>query len=143
MSWDIFVQDLPQGIRSVDELPSDFRPRPIGKRVDIIAAIKEIIPDADFSNPCWGMIEGADYSIEVNLGQQEILDGFALHVRGGSEEVSKVVLKLLRHLGLCGIDPSAYEILTPKSLSAPGFRRWKDFRDRVIGQGDDGAGGGT
>ncbi len=43
MSWDIFVQDLPQDVHKIDEIPDDFKPKPIGRRADIIAAILDVV----------------------------------------------------------------------------------------------------
>lgn len=87
MSWDIFVQDLPRDAATVADIPQDFKPAPIGKRADVIARIKEVVPSTDFSDPSWGQIEGEDWSIEVNIGKNETCSGFALHVRGGDEAV--------------------------------------------------------
>jgi hypothetical protein len=49
MSWDIFVQDIPPLARSVKEIPDDFDPRPIGKWLDLVARIREVVPNADFT----------------------------------------------------------------------------------------------
>ena len=58
MSWDIFVQDIPPLARSVKEIRDDFHPRPIGERLDLVARIPEVVPNADFSSPTWESIEG-------------------------------------------------------------------------------------
>jgi hypothetical protein len=71
MSWDIFVQDIPPLARSVKEIPDYFDPKPIGKLSDLVARIREVVPNADFSSPAWGSIEGPGYSIEVNMGDDE------------------------------------------------------------------------
>jgi len=71
MSWDIFVQDVPSEAMRVADIPSDYRPSLIGKRSEIIHAIIDVIPTADFSDPSWGLIDGEDWSIEVNLGQKD------------------------------------------------------------------------
>jgi hypothetical protein len=47
MSWDIFVQDTPPLARSVKEIPDDFDPKPIGKRLDLVARTREVVPNAD------------------------------------------------------------------------------------------------
>jgi hypothetical protein len=74
------VQDIPPLARSVKEIPDDFDPRPIGKRLDLVARIREVVPNADFSSPTWGSIEGPGYSIEVNMGEDEHVKSFAFHV---------------------------------------------------------------
>jgi hypothetical protein len=135
MSWDIFVQDLPRDAATVVDIPPHFEPSPIGKRADIIAKIKEIVPAADFSDPSWGVIEGESWSIEVNIGKSEICKGFALHVRGGDEAVA-VVAAILDHLDLRALDGQTGEFFTPGPEALDSFRRWRAFRDRVIGNGD-------
>jgi|SRR5450755_2684951 hypothetical protein len=84
MSWDIFVHDLPSGISLVDEIPSDFLPAPIGLRSEIIAKVKAIYPEGNFSDPSWGRLELPDCSVEFNLGGSEQLKSFAPHIRGGN-----------------------------------------------------------
>ena len=66
MSWDIFVQDIPDEARAVRDIPDDFEPRPLGSRTEVIRRIPEVVPTADFSDPSWGTVEGPDFSIELN-----------------------------------------------------------------------------
>jgi hypothetical protein len=58
MSFDIFVQDIPTDIESVDDIPDDFTPRPIGRRSVVLAAIQKVAPHAEFASPEWGTIDG-------------------------------------------------------------------------------------
>jgi hypothetical protein len=133
MSWDIFVMDFPSDIKTVRDIPKDFQPPPIGKRSDIIMKIKEIVPFADFTNPSWGQIDGKGFSIEVSLsGDEEILDGFVLYVRGGDEAVG-VIADILDNLGLRALDGSNEEtgFFDPQK-SVEGLRRWRAYRDQII-----------
>ena len=106
MSWDIYVQDLPKGIQSVDEIPEDFVPGPIGRRSKVINQIIDLVPEADFSDPSWGRIEGADFSVKLNMGDDEDLQSFAFHVRG-SEGAVGVVAAILDRLGLQALAPGS------------------------------------
>src|SRR5947208_1346225 len=108
MSWDLFIQDFPVNARTVDEIPDDFNPAPLGPRATIIQRILEVAPSADFSDPAWGVIEGDGFSIEVNLGAEEIVNGFALHVRGG-DLAAACVVAMIEHLGIRAIDTSTGE----------------------------------
>jgi hypothetical protein len=54
MSWDIFAMDVPPEFKLMEEIPSDFRPKPLGSRSAVIAKIKNIIPTANFSDPSLG-----------------------------------------------------------------------------------------
>jgi hypothetical protein len=84
MSWDVFVLDLPPGIKSIDEIPEGWSPSPLGKHADIIAKIFALYPQADFSgDPSWGNLRLPEVSIEFRLGEDEEVDCLAMHVRGG------------------------------------------------------------
>jgi len=81
MSLDFFLQHLPVGIRSVEDIPADYEPGPIGARAAVVDSIRTVFPTFDFSDPEWGRIEGDGFSIEVNLRGEDPVRGFALHVR--------------------------------------------------------------
>jgi hypothetical protein len=131
MSWDIFVQDLPQDAKTIEDIPSDFRGAPIGMRSDVIAKIKEVVPDADFCNPSWGHIVGPDWSIEVNIGENEVCDGFALHVRG-SKGAIKAIEAILDRLQLRAIDTAAPGGFYVAGESAEASHtKWRAYRDQV------------
>jgi hypothetical protein len=134
MSWDIFVEDIPPSVKSLDELPDDFKPRPLGTRADIIARIREVVPSADFTDPSWGKIVGPDFSIEVSLGDLEQVSDFAFHVRGG-DPAAIVVADILRHLGYRAFDPSSPSgIFDLDGGSANSFRQWRNYRDSIVGK---------
>jgi hypothetical protein len=130
MSWDIFVQELPSEAKTVADIPSNFRPSVIGKRSEIIDSIIGVIPTADFSDPSWGLIEGQDWSIEVNLGQEEDCDGFGLHVRGGDATVGAVAA-ILRRLNLRALDSQTGEFFATNESAVESFRQWRKYRDQV------------
>jgi hypothetical protein len=134
MSWDIFAMDTPPGVQSVSEIPDDFRPRSLGSRSAVISKIQQIVPTADFSDPLWGLIDGDDWSIEVNLGKDEDCDGFALHVRGGEAAVGAVA-SILDGLGIRAIDAQTGEFFVSGPSAIESFRKWTAYRDHVVGRG--------
>jgi hypothetical protein len=131
MSWDVFVQDLPQEAKNAADIPSDFRPAPIGKRSVIIERIREVLPTADFSDPAWGRIDGDDWSIEVNIGVQEECDGFALHIRGGDAAVGAVEA-ILQRLHLRALDTQTGNFFKAGPESIDSFRKWRAYRDQCL-----------
>ena len=134
MSWDIYVQDSPPSVKSVSEMPGDFEPRPLGSRADIIARIREVVPTADFTSPSWGLIDGPEFSIEVSMGNLEQVDSFAFHVRGG-HLAAFVVADILRQLGFRAFDPSSPSgIFELDGDPAAGLRRWRHYRDSIVGK---------
>lgn len=136
MSWDIFVQDLPADAQTLEDIPADFKPAAIVKRSEIIEKIKEIAPTANFSDPSWGLIEGNGWSIEVNLGSEEECTDFALHVRGAETAVGAVEA-IITSLGLRAVDSQTGDFFRAGPEAIGSFRRWRTFRDNVVGMGND------
>ncbi len=131
MSWDIFVQDLPRDAQTVADIPDDFVPKDIGERSEIIASISEVVPEIDFSDPAWGVIDGQDWSVEVNLGDSETCPGFALHIRGSDEAIGAVDA-ILRALGLRAIDSQSGEFLVAGQAARASFAKWLEYRTSVV-----------
>ena len=135
MSWDISIQDLPPDAQSVADIPNDYKPAPLGPRDSVIARIHAALPDVNFSDPTWGMLDRPGFSIEFNMGAEEICDGFMLHVRGGGSAM-ETVADLLQHLQLRGIDCQTGDFFSIEAAKGS-FAQWQAYRDRVIGQSDE------
>jgi hypothetical protein len=132
MSWDIIVMNLPSGIKSIDEIPKDYRPPPLGPRSQIIAKIVGLYPQCDFGDPSWGTLLLPGCSIEFSMGKDEDVQSFAMHVRGG-DDAPDIVARILSELGMPAIDPSAPGSLFQHDPArrAEGFNRWRGFRAHV------------
>lgn len=130
MSWDIFVQDLPD-VDDVSQIPDDFVPRPLGRRSDVIEAVRRAVPGANFSDPAWGRIDGPGFSIEVNLGDSEELGSFALHVRG-ADMAAGVVADILDELGYRALDPQSDSGFFSRAHAVESLRAWRSYRDTVM-----------
>ncbi len=131
MSWDVLIQDLPGGVERVADIPEDFRPSKLGSRAELIAAIRVVLPAANFSNPAWGTLDEADYSIEFSVGEDEEVGSIMLHVRGG-DAAAAAIDKLLTHLGRRALDCGAGEFFEFDGQSAEDLRRWRAQRDKVM-----------
>jgi len=130
MSWDIFVQDIPESAATVEDIPRSFVPAPIGQRSHIIEEILKTVPFADFTDPAWGIIEGDDFSIEVSLGPDETVKDFALHVRG-DDIAAAVVSDILKHLKLRAFDSGTGDIFDHERASV-GLTKWRSYMERVL-----------
>lgn len=131
MSFDIFVQDIPTEIRSVEDIPDDFHPGPIGPRSRILAAIEKVAPEVKFARPEWGTIEAEGYSIEVNLSMEDPVMGFAFHLRRGEGGLF-LVADILAELGLRAFAPGTESGLFEVDRAAEAFSRWRAYRNRVV-----------
>ncbi|MBE7478976.1 MAG: hypothetical protein HS104_03150 [Polyangiaceae bacterium] len=134
MSWDIVVQDIPADARAVDDIPDDFEPRALGTRSDLLSRIMEVVPNVDFSNPAWGVVESPELSVEFNMGEDEEVMSFALHVRGG-EAAAGLVADLLNRCGWRAFDPSSDTGLFEASGAVESLRKWQAYRDRLSDRG--------
>jgi hypothetical protein len=131
MSWDIFVQDFPKDLIHLEDFPEDFQPASIGKRSDIIKKIIEVAPNADFSDPTWGRIDGKDWSIEVNISEKEDCTGFAFHVRGGDTAAS-IVADILDRLKLRAADSQTGDFFVAGPPAIESLSKWRAYRDYIV-----------
>lgn len=131
INWDIFVMDLPSDAETIEAIPGDFVSQPPSPRSDLIAAMRTVVPFADFTDPAWGQIVTPEFVIEVNLGRDELVDSFALHVRGGAAVVA-CVAAILDALGLRAVDASSEDFFK-RDAALDSFRRWRNYQDRVMG----------
>jgi hypothetical protein len=137
MSWDIFVQDIPKNARAVSDIPDDFEPRPLGPRSEVIRRILEVVPNADASDPSWVTIEGPDYSIECNIGDDEEVTSFVLHVRGG-DVAAGLVSDLLSRSSWRAFDSASESGLFDPASAVDSFGKWRAYRDRILGSNEAG-----
>lgn len=106
MSRDIFVQDIPEGVATVEAIPDDWMPQalPFG-RAEIVEAVQELAPDADTSDPGWTHVSLPGVDVEVNVPDESPLESFALHVRAADRAAADAFIGgLLKRLGVRAFD---------------------------------------
>lgn len=116
MSWDIFIQDLPD-VPSIKDVPHDFRPKPIGTREELVRKVREAIPIADRVDDDWIFVKGDDIDLSIQLHMEDAAQVryMVVHVHGG-EQSAACVGALLRHLGLRAHDTATGELFDGFSL---------------------------
>jgi hypothetical protein len=130
MSWDIIVQDLPSYAKTLNDIPDNFMPKPIGSRSSIIEGIKYVVPFVDFTDPSFGKIEGDHFSIEIALGSEEEIMSFIFIVRGFNIAPG-IIADILRHLKLRALDINAGSLFDLTSAEES-FKQWQKYRNQVI-----------
>lgn len=116
MSWDIFIQDLPD-VASIREVPADHEPGPIGKLEDLVVKILEVIPFGDRQDSDWifATADDIDISLQFHMEDAEQVRYIVAHIHGGAQS-AVCVGAILRHLGLRGLDTETAEIFDSYSL---------------------------
>ncbi|MFD9056286.1 hypothetical protein LH646_03800 [Streptomyces sp. WA1-19] len=133
MSWDVLLVRLPGEVTSVSRTAHDYVPAPLGSRHDVLATVARVLPEADLSDPAWGVLSGPTWSIELSIGADDPVESVMLHLRGAGDDVLTPVFELAGELGCKVFDCSAGDLITPGGVSGGhGSRR---FRDQVVGEG--------
>ncbi|MBX2971643.1 MAG: hypothetical protein KF797_00935 [Flavobacteriales bacterium] len=116
MSWDIYIQDLPD-VPSINDVPATHRPQPIGERSYIIAKIKEAVPFAEEQDRDWLFIRqpGYDISLQLHIEGVDTVRYVVAHVHGGDQS-AVCVAAIVRTLGLRAHDTETGELFDGSSL---------------------------
>ncbi|MFD9573190.1 hypothetical protein ACFWBI_25495 [Streptomyces sp. NPDC059982] len=131
MSWDVLLLRLPDDITSVQEIPADCSPAPLGRRHDVLAAVIQACPEVELSDPAWGELSCAAWSIEFNIGSEDPVDSIMLHIRGSGDDVLIHVFRLAEALSCRVLDCAGGDLITPGQAS--GWHAFQQFRDLVVG----------
>ena len=109
VSRDIFVQDIPAGIASVDAIPDDWHPRPLPfGHAQVLEAVLELAPEADTADPEWIHVTLPGVDVEVSVTDERPLQQFALHVRAVDPVAANAFIAgLLDLLGARAFDPES------------------------------------
>ncbi|MFB6365856.1 hypothetical protein ACFCP7_17620 [Paenibacillus elgii] len=81
MSWDVLIMKEKYDFDSPEENQPDIAP--LGKRDEIIEKLTQCIPNLDYRDEAWGILNDEGFSIEFNTGDEEIVDSIMLYIRGG------------------------------------------------------------
>ncbi|MEU4472929.1 hypothetical protein [Micromonospora sp. NPDC023888] len=130
----MFIFAAPPHARSVDQLPQDFDPLPLGTGPHIKRCLRETFPDLDLADPAWGQLVGPTWSIEFNIGSDDPVDSIMFHVRGGGDDVLAVVARIVAVTGGRALDISTGEFLTGDCPQTAGWNGFQQYRDQTLRQ---------
>ena len=134
MSWDIFVQDIPENAVSLDDIAEDFKPKLLVSRSNVIGAILKFAPFSDVSDLAWVRIQGHGADIEVSLGDRDQVSGFVVHVRGGHAAIG-IIAGILQDLRLRALDPGSETGIFDPGKAGDSLKNWLEYRDQVLSRG--------
>jgi hypothetical protein len=123
MSWDIYIQDLPD-VPSPNDIPENFRPAPLGAREALVAKILEAVPQAERQGSDWIFLKlpDADLSIQAHMEDSTLVRYFLVHVHGGDASPTWVA-RIVRSLGFRALDTSIGGWFDPARPDA-GYHKW-------------------
>ncbi len=133
MSWDVSLYKFTRRYRTIQEIPGDEQPLPLGSLSEVQAAVSEVFPGTNWSDPVWGIYDGEFGSIEFNVGRDDPVQGLGLHVRA-SEAIVGGILHLCERIGCQAIDLTDSSFLDQSEHPAAGLEKWREYRDQVIGK---------
>jgi hypothetical protein len=129
VSWDVLIMKVPAGVKKMEDLPPEFD-HVLCALTELPDRLRSVFPEIDLTDPTWGDLEGADYSIEFNIGKEDPCEAIMLHVRGG-QGAFEPIRKLCTLTGWAALDDGEFIDFSADD-AAKGFNAWRDYRDRVI-----------
>ncbi len=131
MTWDVYAVRTGGGIRRLEDLPQGYSLPVVGTADEVVAAVREVAPYADTTDPSWLVVAGADHTVEISLGKASQVHDVTFYVSEGEGAVG-VILDVCRRLRVTPYDTETGEILTlgsrppgpPPPDDEDGGRRW-------------------
>lgn len=107
MSVSISLFRIPDGINSISEIPNDFVMEPLGSRDEVMAVIRALFPNADYSDPQYVYVR-SDELTEIFFPIEDPV--VSLGFRNPSFQL---IQRVYETTGWRGLDPSDGCILPP------------------------------
>lgn len=76
--------------------PDTWEPPIIGDANTVRTIISGVLSQVSWANPKWGIVVGADFSLEFNLSGEEAISNFMIHARG---HATPAILELVSATG--------------------------------------------
>lgn len=112
MSWDVVVLRLPGHVQTVDDLPDDWPPEPLGPPRQVLGRLCATFPRIQPCGPAGAMLLGTGWTVEFRLGEDDPVVCVTLHARGG-EHVVEVAHRAAGALDSRVLDLSTGRLLAP------------------------------
>jgi len=131
MAWQVLLVRLPDHLRSLEDLPADWVPQPLGAPDRVaarIAAVTQAIAPKGSELDAGGdrllVLRADDFVIEAELGGVAEVDRVLLNVLG-SDAALPLVGALSRALDASAIDCETDAVLDTDAIVPDTLRRWQ------------------
>lgn len=134
VSWDLFVFDFEEALSDPETGKAIFldnwEPPAIGDAKSVRAKISEVFSQVIWTDPTWGSVDRADFSLEFNIGGQDVISNFVIHARG---QATPAVLTLMSETGWKILDTSTGKWLHETSNPDEGREAFQRYLNTVLG----------
>ncbi len=131
MSWDVSIINFSRPYESVEQIPHDEEPLPLGTRKAVHEAVLQFFPSTSWNDPAWGVFDSPCGSIEFNLGSDDPAQSMMLHVRA-SNKIVPLIVAFCKEFGWSAIDSGTGEFLERSENPEAGLETWRAYRDQVF-----------
>lgn len=129
MSWDVFLHKFSRRYSSVDLIPHDEQPLPLGSVTNVQKAVSDVFPGTNWDDPTWGIHDGEFGSVEFNVGEDDPVQSLALHVRADKAIIGGV-LQLCERMDCQAIDGTESNFLDQSENPSSGLEKWLRHRNQ-------------
>jgi hypothetical protein len=113
MSWDVLIVN--RGGRSgsgVDDEPTG----PLGSPDEVRSRVSSALPGVDWSEPAWGVYETDEYTIEFDVGDDDVVNTVMIRITGGGD-IAPDLVRLAQTTAWSLLDTTSGEYLDPTQPS--------------------------
>ena len=114
MSWAIYAMRGPGGVRRLDDIPDGYSPPSLGTAEEVVALVREVVPDVDATRRSWLRMEGPDHDVEMTIGKGVDVRDITFYLNNGPRSIP-IVLEISHRLGVTPYDTESGNFLTEES----------------------------
>jgi len=131
MSWDALIfngQDVPA---SIEDVPNDWRPNPLGNPEQIKSKISSVLTNISWDEAGNGKVESPEFAIEFHIAQEEQIDTIGVRIVGDGDPIP-ILVRLCRTNGWVIFDNQAGDLINFDNNPSASWHKFTEWRDRVI-----------
>ncbi len=136
MSWDAMIFNGRNVPKSMDQVPKDWRPEPIGSEDKARLMINEVLNRIVWDTSGYGRLEHPDFSIEFHITKEPQIDSIGVRVVGGGDPIP-IIIELCRANGWVVFDNQKGDFIDMGSDPSDTWRKFVEWRDRVIDESNE------
>ncbi len=133
MSWDLVVLDFEEAISDPETgtaiFPDTWEAPIMGDANTVREKISEALASVSWSAPTWGTVDGADFSLEFDMGGDEAISSVTIHARG---HATPAILALMSATGWRVLDTTTGKWLHETSNPDEGRQAFQSFLETVL-----------